>query len=220
MLMLKVDILTFAHKFFMPFTLFTAYLIFVPAKLIPSQTKLSSSHWYVLILFFFYYSSTSPVYPPPKRSSLVERQQWFLNSPWYTQVNRHQLCIARICHWYLKNWRLQIVFLKNYSRFKFYLLITSPHAGIPLFFLGWREGCRVTADGREVCIILASASVGLVWLIGKPCVIYILVEKRLGSAVIKRNGTSPLPLVCVHQSWSPGTWNWGAHTWFSPLTSP
>ena len=72
----QVDVLIFAHKFFMAFTLFTTYLIFMPAKLIPSQNKLSSGHWCVSILAVFScYSSASPALPP--KSSLDERQRCF-----------------------------------------------------------------------------------------------------------------------------------------------
>lgn len=59
----KLDVLTFAHKIFTAFTLFTANLIFMPANLTPSQHELSPSCCCVIILVVFpllFLSSTSP----------------------------------------------------------------------------------------------------------------------------------------------------------------
>lgn len=80
-LMPQVEVLILAHTFFMAFTRFTTYLIFMLPKLISSQNKLPSRHWCVSILAVFSrYSSPSPALPLPKKNSLTERQGCFLNS--------------------------------------------------------------------------------------------------------------------------------------------
>lgn len=77
----QLEVLIFAHKFFMAFTLFTTYLVFMPAKLISSQNKLPSRHWYVSILAVFScHSSASSALHLPQKSSRAKRQRCFLNS--------------------------------------------------------------------------------------------------------------------------------------------